>query len=317
LKIALLGYGHVGQAFVRLVQRKRDEFPFEIAAIHTLRHGTAYGDRAEFGPPAASVEDFLDRARADVLVELTTLNPFDGQPAIRHIEAGLDRGLPVITANKGPVAFAWRALQDRALQRGLLFRHEAAVMDGTPVFTMVRNCLPGVKVLGFAGALNSTSKLIIDAMGRGLSFEDGVREAQQRGLAEADATYDYDGWDSACKAAALANVLMEAGVNPQLIERKGIARLTPEKIAELRAKGKKPVLVSRAKVTPQGVKLRVRAEVLDEGDFLAAATGSTNLLELETDLMGVIGIYAREPGVEQTAYGVFSDLVEVWRQARR
>ena len=104
-------------------------------------------------------------------------------------------------------------------------------MDGTPVFNMVRNNLPGVKVPGFAGALNSTTKVILGAMRRGLTLEQGIDEARRLGITEADPSYDIDGWDSACKAAALANVLMDARATPQEVERRGIGKVTPERLA--------------------------------------------------------------------------------------
>src|SRR2546421_11730535 len=108
LKLALIGYGNVGRALARLLEQKRGEFPFTITGIHTLRHGTAVDPagvpHAEtFGPRAASVEDFLDAARADIAVELTTLNPTNGEPAISHIRAAIARGMHVVTANKGPI----------------------------------------------------------------------------------------------------------------------------------------------------------------------------------------------------------------------
>src|SRR5437660_2813048 len=80
LKLALIGFGNVGRALARLLESKRREFPFEIVATHTLRHGTTLQGR-HYGP-CANVEEFLDAAGADVAVELTTLNPVDGEPAI-------------------------------------------------------------------------------------------------------------------------------------------------------------------------------------------------------------------------------------------
>ena len=186
-------------------------------------------------------------------------------------------------------------------------------MDGTPVYNLVRHCLPGVTLTGFAGVFNSTTKVILEAMGRGLSLEEGIAEARRLGVAEADPWFDIEGWDSACKAAALANVLMDARTTPQQVDRKGIGRLTPEKLAEAAASGKAIVLVGRAKRGPNGVKLRVRAEVLDRSDILASVTGTSNLLLLETDLMGRLGVFTLNPGLEQTAYGVFSDLVDIAR----
>ena len=84
-------------------------------------------------------------------MELTTLNPATGQPAIDHIRSAFARGMHVVTANKGPIAHAYADLRDEAQRRGLMFRFEATVMDGAPVFNQVRNNLPGVQVMGFTG----------------------------------------------------------------------------------------------------------------------------------------------------------------------
>ncbi len=208
----------MGKAFARLLAQKRSAYPFRITAIHTARHGSAFDDKSlplepSFGPAANSIGEFLDRAKPDVAIELTTLDPQRGEPAIAHIRAAFARGVHVITANKGPIAHAYGALQEEARRAQVEFRFESTVMDGAPVFNKVRNNLPGVRILGFTGVVNSTSKVVIAAMQRGLTAAEGVREAQAMGITEANASYDIDGWDSAAKTAALANVLMDARVN--------------------------------------------------------------------------------------------------------
>jgi homoserine dehydrogenase len=313
LRLALIGYGNVGRALATLIRRKRREFPFLITGIHTLRHGTAADPNGlpegpPFGPRAESIEAFLDAARAEAAVELTTLNPSTGEPAISHIRAAFARGIHVVTANKGPIAHAYADLRDEAARAGLRFRFESAVMDGAPVFNLWRHTMPGVKVLGFTGALNSTSKIVVETMERGGSFEDGLAKARQMGITESDGAFDVEGWDSAAKTAALANVLMDARTAPQKVSTRGISRLTPERMAEIGAEGKTVRLISRGKRTASGVSLRVRAEVLDRGDLLACAPGTSNLLLFHTDLMGTFGTVSIDPAVEQTAYGVFSDL---------
>jgi len=320
LKLALIGFGNVGKALARLLDAQRAAFPFRMVGIHTARHGTAIEPDGlppdpAFGPAASSAGEFLDRAQADILVELTPLNPVTGEPAISHIRAAFARRMHVVTANKGPIAHAYAALREEAQAADVSFRFESTVMDGAPVFNLVRRTLPGVRVLGFTGALNSTSKIAIEAMRRGLSMEDGIEEARRMGIAEADASYDIDGWDSAAKTAALANVLMDARVTPQEVATRGIQRLTPERVLELAAKGKTVCLVSRAKLKADGVSLRVRAEVIDETDILASVRGTSNLLLLHTDLMGTVGTVSISPTVDQTAYGVFSDLVDIWERA--
>ena len=320
MKLAIIGYGNVGRALARLVRQKRQEFPFTITGVHTLRHGTAVDaaglsaealEAARFGSRAASVEEFLDAARAQVAIELTTLNPSTGEPATGHIRSAMARHMHVVTANKGPIAHAYSALRDEAARQGVTLRFESSVMDGAPVFNLWRHAMPGVKVLGFTGVLNSTSKVVIETMERGGSFDAGLAEARRMGITEGDGAYDVEGWDSAAKTAALANVLMDARTTPQLVTTRGIARLTPERVMEMAREGKTVRLVSRGKRTGGGVSLRVRAEVLERSDLLACTPGTSNLILFHTDLMGTFGTVSISPGVEQTAYGVFSDLVSL------
>ncbi len=317
MRVALIGFGNVGHAFARLLEQQRAQYPFPIVGIHTARHGTAY-DRKRlpatpaFGEPAKSVAEFLDRADPDVAIEITTLNPMDGEPAISHIRTAFARGIHVITANKGPIAHAYAGLREEAKRAQVEFRFESTVMDGAPVFNLVRNSLPGVRIRGFTGVLNSTSKLVVAAMQRGLSMQDGIAEAQRLGIAEADASFDIDGWDSAAKTAALANVLMDASIRPQDVERKGIGDLTTQEVVRLAGEGKTVMLVSQAeRLDEASVSLRVSPEVMRMTNILATIQGTSNLLLFHTDLMGTVGTVSISPGVEQTAYGLFSDLVDI------
>ncbi len=306
----------MGRAFARLLEAQRKVYPFRIVAAHTLRKGSAFDQRGlpvdvAFGPRCSSIDEFLDRARPDIVVEITTLNPETGEPAISHIRAAFARSMHVVTANKGPIAHAYATLTEEARRARVEFRFESTVMDGAPVFNLVRNNLPGCKVLGFTGVVNSTTNVVIEALRKGRTLAEGIEDAQKIGIAEADASYDIDGWDAAAKAAALANVLLNARLTPLDVERRGIGKLTPEKLAEVKSQGKTIRLVARARVVDGAVKLRVRAEVLDESDILASVHGTSNLLLLETDLMGTVGTIEINPGVEQTAYGVFSDVIDI------
>jgi len=318
LKLALIGYGNVARSLIKLLRAKARRYPFTITGIHTLRHGTAIDPKGlppdpAFGPRLPSIDAFLDASGAQVAIELTTLDPVAGEPATSHIRAAFARGMHVFTANKGPIAHAFSDLRAEAATRGLAFRFESAVMDGAPVFNLWDPCLPAVKVLGFTGVLNSTTKVIIEAMEHGHSFEEGLAQARAMGITEADGTFDIEGWDAAAKTAALANVLMDAKTTPQQVSTRGISRLTPERLHEMNAQGKTVRLVSRGRKSSSGVSLRVRAEVLEKTDILAATPGTSNLILFHTDLMGTFGTVSVDPGVEQTAYGVFSDLVNLCR----
>lgn len=318
MRIALIGYGNVAKAFARLLNQQKARFPFRIVGIHTAKHGTAYDARGLaiqpiWGAAAGSVIEFLEKARPEVVIEVTTLNPASGEPAITHIRSAFERHIHVITANKGPIAHEYAALCTEARRQQVEFRFESTVMDGTPIFSNVRNNLPGVEILGFRGVLNSTSKVVLAAMQRGLSMAEGIREAQEIGIAETDPWYDIDGWDLAAKASALANVLMDAKTTPQKVDRRGLRDIDPDEPARLAQSGQAIQLVCSGERRDGSVHLRVSPEILPSTDLLAATSGTSNMLLLETDLMGTIGTISINPGVQQTAYGLFSDLVDIAR----
>ena len=287
------------------------------------KSGTAYDQRGlplepEWGPaldvaPDLAIDEFLNRARPEVVIEISPLEPETGEPAITHIRGCFQRHMHVITANKGPLAHAYTDLMIESKRAGVEFRFESTVMDGSPVFNMVRACLPGVKIQGFKGVLNSTTKVVINAMRDGKSMGEGIAEAQRLGIAEADASDDIDGWDSAAKVATLANVILDAHTNPNLVDRTGIGHLTTAELVALKAEGKTVCLVCRGRRNGDELQLSVRPEILPETDLLATLRGTSNFLLFETDLMGEVGVVSINPGVEQTAYGLFSDLVDIAR----
>ena len=181
-------------------------------------------ERPGDSPTPAQLLQRLGESRSPlrVLVETTTLTIADGQPAIGHIDAAIDAGCHVVTANKGPVAFAYRRLRAWPAGAGVSFLFEGVVMDGVPVFNLVRETMPGVTVRGFRGVVNSTTNHILTALESGEAFAPALARMQAEGIAEADASLDVDGWDAAAKAAALANVLMDGELTPHLVHRTGI-----------------------------------------------------------------------------------------------
>jgi homoserine dehydrogenase len=257
-----------------------------------------------------SVQQLIAQVPADVLVEISTLDPRRGQPAVSHVRQALKAGMHVVTANKGPVAFARRSLMALARRRGLLFLHEGAVMDGTPVFNLVERCLPGCRILGFRGTLNSTTNLILSRMEEGLSAEAALAEAQELGIAEADPRNDMDGWDATVKGCALAAGIMGVSVRPADVARRGIGKLTGPEARRAVREGARIRLVVRGERRSRGVRVSVRPERIPQGDPLVGS-GADNVLMITTDLMGEIGIVERGSTVDQTAYGLLADLLRV------
>ena len=334
IRLALLGFGNAGEAFARLLMEKQEELTSTldtrvlVSAIATHRKGTLLAE----GPEGLNLAELLqeleetgrfsrdegktalqvaEEADYDILVELTPLDIFSGEPAISHIKAGLNRGKHVITANKGPVAWAYRELKDLAARKGVDFLCETTVMDGTPVFNLVRETLPFCRVTEISGILNTTTNFILEEMEAGQSFEEALEEGRRRGFVEADPSADLEGWDAAAKVTALMNVLMDAGITPLQIDRKGIGGITAEMLKEAAARGKSIKLLCRGWMEdgiPYG---KVGPEEVDRKSLMAVIDGTSSVVSIQTDLMGKLSVLEHNPEIEQTAFGIFTDLIAI------
>jgi homoserine dehydrogenase len=346
LELILVGFGNVARRFVGLLHEQRGRLAREhdlstrIIGIATRRHGRAFAARGldaaalaarlargePIGSPrsdeAWAVTFIRDCARNSaaaarqrrlVVVETTTLDIERGEPAIGHVRAALAGGAHVVTANKGPVAFAYRALSRAAGRANRRFLFEGAVMDGVPIFNLARETLPAIHIAGFRGVVNSTTNYILTAMEQGQSFDAALAEMQAAGIAEADASLDVDGWDAAAKTSALANVLLGANLTPRHVEREGISRGTAVRAIEACRAGRRLKLVARASRKGSRTTARVAPEELPAGDLLAGLEGQQNALILQTDLLGEIAIVQRSGDLTQTAYALLSDLVTIAR----
>ncbi len=184
-------------------------------------------------------------------------------------------------------------------------------MDGVPIFSLVRETLPAIAVIGFRGVVNSTTNYILSEMERGRTFEEALAAMQSAGIAERDPTLDVEGWDAAAKAAALANVLLDAGITPHEVRRDGLGQATPTRISAARAAGRRLKLVASGERTGSGVRVRVRLVEVPADDLLAGLDREQNALVLKTDLLDEIAVVQRGSGLTQTAYALLSDVVTI------
>jgi homoserine dehydrogenase len=340
IRLASLGFGNVGRALVKMLDEKAAElerlhhltFIFSGALTRTSggwisTRGVTPGELAAGEWPGGSlpvgVERFEGDSRAfaagcpaEIVLELTPLNPRSGQPAIDHIRAAFAAGRHVVTANKGPIAYAYPELRALAGEHGVSLRFESAVLDGTPIFNMVESSLPVTTISGFRGLLNSTSNYIRSRMAIGDALESATQDAQRLGIAEADPTLDLEGWDAAVKATILANVLMSADLRPADIERSGVsseAMLAKEQALPPGHTLKQVVVCCRSE-EDGAVRASVHLQALPESDLLAHLSGMETGLTLHTDTMGNLTIIEGKGGPGQTAFGLLSDLVWIARE---
>jgi len=332
-KLILLGFGNVGQALASLLLEKRTELQhrysirFMVTAVATGTHGRALnpngldleraleimqsgGSLDELSPSPAPADNLqLIRASgADVLFENTPVNYQDGQPAISHIKTALKNGMHAFTANKGSVVHGYHSLTTLAAKHDLKFYFESTVMDGTPIFSAFRK-MPAVGLSAIWGVLNSTTNLILSRMEEGDTFDEAVKYTQQIGMAETDPSGDIDGWDAAVKLSAMITVLMDHPFTPDLVDRTGIRSITQKMIAEAKAEGKRYKLVAHAWKEGRQIKAKVSPELVGRDSVLYNITGSTALVQFESDVLGKLSLIEEDLGTRTTAYGLLADFI--------
>jgi homoserine dehydrogenase len=322
VRVALVGFGNVGRALARMLVATK--VPFVVTALGTRSHGAVVDpDGIDLGTILAGTDlplrslPLIRDLPADILVEITTLDPTTGEPALSYIREALGAGMHVVTANKGPIARAYRELQALADARGRLLRFEATLADCLPVFTLRRAALPLAEITRVRGIVSSTCNYILSQCSRGSSFAVALAEAQRLGIAEADPRNDLEGHDSAAKATILANVLMDADLRPEDVRRDPIDEAAGGNARVVAAAGGR--LRPLIDIERRGglVAARFGPRALDPLDPLYALDGFSMGLVFDTDLAGRVGVQLHDPHVDQVAYAILTDLMEILGRSGR
>ena len=324
VRLAIVGFGHVGRAFARLLLLKqyllRERYGLNpvVTAVLTASHGWARNDgglqlsallsNAELPERGAPPE--IGSLDAEVLIEVTTMNPRTGQPALEHLRQAMAAGMHVVTANKGPIAYGVTELEALARQHGQELRFEATVADSLPVFNLLRYGLPTAKVGLVRGILNSTTNYLLSQAAKGVGWSDALEEAQRLGIAERDPSSDLDGWDAALKATIIARVVMGLDLKVGDIMREPVTEEVATRAREAAGHGMR--IRPLAAIGPFGTRW-APVEVGPDDPFYAV-DGFSMAIELDTDVAGRLAIALHQPHVEQTAFALLADLVDVESQ---
>jgi homoserine dehydrogenase len=331
LRLCFLGFGNVGRALARLLVAKSAELrenyriEWEITGVATRRLGwRASDDAIDVAALLAGndetrvhngINEWLVAAKPDLVFETTSLNPETGQPAIDYLRASLEFGAHTITANKAPIVYAFDELNQIAVAQRKRFLFESTVLDSAPVFSLFRETLPAVKIRGFSGVFNSTTNIILETMEAGRSFAEGVKAAQELGVAETDPSHDVDGWDSVMKVCAVTRVILKTPLSPRAVRREGIRALDQATLQAARAEGKPYKLLTRAIVNADGsVTATVRPEQIALTDPLGNVRGTSLAIHFELDTIPGLTIVSHRPNLQSTAYGLLADFVNAVRE---
>ncbi len=315
LRIGIAGLGTVGTALVNLINRKQNLLaercgrPIIVTAVcardKSKKRDCDVSNAIWFDDPV----DLAQSGDVDCYIEL--IGGDEGK-ALDSVSAALKTGKHVVTANKALLAKHGVMLAELAEHAGVLLNYEAAVAGGIPIIKAMRESLSANTIERVYGILNGTCNYILTRMeNEGMSFDDCLADAQRLGYAEADPTFDVEGFDTAHKLAILASLAFGTRIAADEIYVEGISSITTEDIIAAKELGYRIKLLGVAQQTDTGVEQRVHPTMVPINSTIAQISDVTNAVAVDADIVGQIIMSGPGAGGDATASAVAGDIADI------
>ncbi|HEY3839492.1 MAG TPA: homoserine dehydrogenase [Bryobacteraceae bacterium] len=321
VNVGVIGLGNVGSGTLTILNENADQialklgFRLKVVAVCSkdLSESAALAQVPGDALRTTDWRDVVTNANVDVITELV-----GGTTIARQIvDAAIENGKSVVTANKELMALAGSEIWDRAIGSGINLAMEASVCGGIPIHAVLREGISGDRVTALYGILNGTSNFILTEIEkRGDSMETVLAEAQRLGYAEANPSADVDGFDARSKLAILAALAFGERITPADIYVEGIRRISPMDFQYAHALDHTIRLLCAARKTSEGLILSVRPALIRRSTILAGVQGSYNAVWVKGHYGEDTFYYGRGAGSRPTGVAVVSDLMRVGREIR-
>ena len=335
MRIILCGFGTVGQSFAKLLESRSEDLyaryglkprlvgvfdtggsaidssGLDISKLIDAKKNHNSVKKYSETENNTSGTEMINELEAEVLIETTQSNYNDAEPGMTHIINAMKRGMHVISVNKGPLALAFPSLMELANYNRVLFRFSGTVGGGTPILDFAKNSLRGERIVSFDGILNGTTNYILTNMADGMSFNDALSDAKQKGYVEADESLDLDGLDAAAKLVILANWIMGMKVTMPDIKRTGIRKIDSDDIKRATEKNCAIKLIASS-----DKELKVEPKEITVDDPLCVS-GTLNAISFTSEHSGTQTIIGRGAGGTETASSILRDLIDIRNESTK
>ena len=314
--VGLIGLGTVGTGVAKILThnageiRRRLGVPLELVQAADLDITRDRGVAFAPGVLTPRAEDVLRHPEVDIVVELIG----GTQPAKDLILKALALGKPVVTANKALLAEHGEEIYDRAQEKGVDLGLEGAVGGGIPIIRAIKEGLAANRIQSTYGIINGTANYILSKMTEDRRpFAEVLQEAQAKGYAEANPSFDVDGIDSAHKLAILVALAFGTPVDVKAVYTEGITRVAPIDIEYAKEFGYRIKLLAIAKLANGEIEARVHPTMVPEDELIATVNGVYNAIFVAGDAVGETLFFGKGAGALPTGSAVVGDLIEIGR----
>ncbi|PJI07322.1 MULTISPECIES: homoserine dehydrogenase [Clostridium] len=316
VKIGILGLGNVGRGVWKILNtnkeeiRRRSGYDIEIAKILVRDVEKNRGVDVPREILTVNPDDILEDDSIKIVVEVIGgINP-----AKEYILKAMKNKKHVVTANKMLLATEGDELFNAAEEEGVMFYYEASVAGGIPIIHAINESLTANKIEQLIGIINGTTNYILTKMTlEKMDFATALKEAQEKGFAEADPTSDIEAYDAMYKLAILSSLSFGTKINVKDIYREGITKIEPIDIEFAREFGYVIKLIAIVKETETGLEMRVHPAMIPERHPLASVNDSFNAIFIKGNAVGDIMLYGRGAGDLPTGSAVVADVISILR----
>ena len=334
MDIGLIGFGGVGQAFIRLLLEKKNyifkQYNLEVKVKYIIKsdggiyksNGIDLEELLEFIDKNKTIkdhilwknnlkfEDIIKNKDIDTLVELTPTNIETGEPGLTHIKSSLENEINVVTGNKGPIILKYSELKKIAEENSVKLKVGCTTGGALPSINAGIYDVAGSEIKYIEGILNGTTNYILTKMiNDDVTYEKALEDAQQCGIAEANPSLDVKGYDTACKIIILSNVLKGTKLKLSDIEIQGVTEVSLDYLRELKRKNKKLKLIGKVESLKNGVNAYVKLMEVDESHPLYFVDYKNKGVYFKTDTLGDISIIGGASGTINAAASILIDII--------
>lgn len=318
VKIGLVGTGTVGGGCLDILSNHKQDFlrhfgiDLELTRVCS-RDPQAAASRGLQDIFTTDYHDVINDPDIDIVVELIGGTGVAKSVIVEALQAGKH----VVTANKAIMATSGEEIMNLAEEKGLEIAFEASVGGGIPIIDPLKHSLIANRIDSIMGIVNGTTNYMLTRMDEdSLDYDAALKEAQERGFAEADPTADVDGLDAAAKIAILASIAFNSRVTMGQVYTEGIRRISPVDLANAHDSGYVVKLVAHARRGESGVDVRVHPTMIPENHQLATVNGVFNAIFVEGDAVGQTMFFGEGAGAGPAASAVMGDVLEVARHVQ-
>ncbi len=333
INIILMGFGNVGRAFLRVLKEKdelcRTHYGLKFRLLSVFRSSGAFfssqpmeidevleysasSQKSSDWNPGLKLISVLESFEPGVLVECTPFGSKNGEPGLSHIRDALEHGWHVVTANKAPLVVDFKGLCERASQNHVELKFSGATAAALPTMDVALYSLAGTEISRIEGILNGTTNHILTRVKEGANYNEALKEAQSKGIAETDPSLDVSGWDTASKILIISNAVLKTDFSLDDVRIQGIESIPHKLLNQGREKDKALKLLGKVWKKAGEYQLEVVLTVIDNSHPLFGVDGTNKGIVFFTDTMNSITVIGGKSDPKGTGAALLKDIINIY-----